>query len=210
MKWISAILLLFVLQGCTSKNEPAQNFEQDVFDQVFHEIVDSTYRDKRLYTFHCPNGNPLIKDDLLVGFDNPECNKQFNLLRKDSLDLVLAVEDSASVMNLIDKPSISKEYQPLNSTSFQINLALHQTKKFNFRYLSELPEDIEFQNWHIKYAKFIGSLAFSRIYFDKEKKRGIISVGYSCGGKCGRGYLISISNHGQKWVVEKVIDTWIA
>jgi hypothetical protein len=61
-----------------------EQFEQNVFDQIFLKVVDSTYRDKRLYTFFPASGTEQ---------DNADFERQRQALRKDTAGLVIAVDD---------------------------------------------------------------------------------------------------------------------
>jgi len=70
--------------------------------------------------------------------------------------------------------------------------------------------DTEYNNWSAKYSKFAGLISISKIHFDSKKQKGLFSVSYMCGGKCGRGYLVYIEKDNEKWVVKNVEDTWIA
>ncbi|MCE7040783.1 hypothetical protein [Dyadobacter sp. CY312] len=141
--------------------------------------------------------------------ENPDCVREREALRNDTLNLVLAISDSVHLIYQDDARFVSKEFQPLNANKYRIDIPKYQSQKFNFKYLSELKPDYEYENWEAKYPKFAGELSFSKIYFDKKKEKAIMTVEYGCGSKCGLGYLY-LENVNQKWIVIKVESTWIA
>ncbi|WP_346237461.1 hypothetical protein ABDK00_000080 [Niabella insulamsoli] len=54
-------------------------------------------------------------------------------------------------------------------------------------------------------------LSFSRILFNKSKTMGVLDVGFTCSGNCGKGYFVPIKKgFNGKWFVSKVRNTWIS
>lgn len=205
--FVTTALLLF--QGCKSKNADLE-FEQHVFNQVWIQVTDSTYRDKRIYTFPCEKSTGIIDTGDLFEFDNPECNRQLALLRKDTTGLVLAVQDSVQYIAQEDQKYFSGPFKMLDSRRYSIDIGSNKKRKFVFRYKSELEPDMEFQNWASKYPKFGGAMSYSKIYFDLKRANGVMEVSYHCGSKCGLGYLVYITKVKGKWRVKQVVDTWIS
>ena len=209
-KIASLISMLILIGSCKDENESFSSFEKKVFDQVFYQVVDSTYRDKRIYNFYCPDANPIFKNGQFEGFDNPTCNQELERLKKDTFHLVVAINDSVLNLPKDEFVTISKEFPVFDSISYQIDLTKHQSQKFDFKRLSELSKDLNLKNWALKYAKFAGALYFSKIYFDIKKESAVLSVAYSAGSKSSRGYLVYIKKMNDRWVVEKVVDTWVS
>ncbi len=171
-------ILILLLISCKKKISYIE-FEQNVFDEVFLKIVDSTYKDKRLYTFF-PNRDQSDNDpDFLI---------QRKMLENDTIGLVIAV-----------------------SNERKIDLKKFKNRKFVFKNISEITEvNPEYEKWSEKYPKFAGAMSFSKIRFDDTYQSGEIMVSYSCGGKCGLGYNVFIKKVNQKWIVDKVEQTWIS
>lgn len=209
-KIVSLILMLFLIGSCKDEKESFSSFEKKVFDQVFYQVVDSTYIDTRIYNFHCPDAKPIIKNGQFDRFDNPICNQELERLKKDTFQLVVAINDSVLNLPKDEFVAISKQFPVFDSISYQIDLTKHQSQKFDFRHLSEISKDSTLKSWALKYPKFSGALYFSKIYFDKKKERAVLSVAYSAGSKSSRGYLVYIKKMNDRWVVEKTVDTWIS
>jgi hypothetical protein len=192
------IILTFLFFGCEKKISEPQ-FEQNVFDEIFLTIVDSTYIDQRLYTCFPEQGKTLYdKNGKWIGRDTVgqhqrdlECEIKRTALKKDSLNLIIALGNEGLIND-------------------SANLDKYRSSKFIFKHLSELPKDkdIDFAYWKSKYNKFAGAMSFSNINFDNKKESGTLNVSYTCGGKCGLGYLVTIKKIKEKWVVIKVEDTW--
>ena len=202
MNKINIIVLIsaFIALGC-KKEISETEFQQDVFDKVFPAVIDSTFIDQRLYTCFPEQGKPLYsKTGKWIGFDSIgqkkrdfECEIKRASLKKDTLNLIVAIGNGG----LFNEKT---------------NLQKYRTQKFIFKHLNEFPDDhlIDFANWKAKYKKFAGAMYFSKINFDKKQTSGTINVSYSCGGKCGLGYLVTIKKIKEKWIVVKVENTSIS
>lgn len=197
MNRVLILILVFMFFGCEKKVSALQ-FEQDVFDEIFLKVVDSTYKDKRLYTLFPKQGKDIYENGKWIGKDtigqhqrDLDCELKKIALQKDTLHLILAIGNEGLINN-------------------GTNLIKYRSNKFTFKHFSELPKVDEYHNWEIKYPKFAGVMFFSRIKFDDKKESGTLSVSYSCGGKCGVGYSVSIRKIKDKWIIDKVEQTWIS
>lgn len=194
------MIITFVFFGC-DKKVTSEEFEQNVFDKLFITIVDSTYIDQRLYTCFPEMGKPIYdKNGKWIGLDSVgqhqrdlECEVKRSAFEKDTLNLVIAVENEGLIN---EKTDLSK----------------YKTSKFIFRHLSEHPrgKDLEYTEWKTEKINFAGVMSFSRIKFDSKKESGSLDVSYLCGGKCGLGYSVYIKKVKDKWVIAKVEKTWIS
>ena len=192
------LILVFTLLSCEKTITDAQ-FEQDVFTEIFPNVVDSTYVGYRSYT-----SSPEMGEDRydskgkwigrnLIGQHKRDLDHEIKMeaLKKDTLDLVIAIGNGGVI----------------NDKTILLN---YNSRKFIFKHLSELPSDIDLKDWTAKYAKLAGVLSFSNIKFDLSKENGTLEVSYYCGGKCGLGYRVTIKKVDHKWVISKVEDTWIS
>lgn len=211
-QWKTAFLIsmVWLFSSCKDQQESFSSFEKKVFDQVFYQVVNATYIDKRIYEFYCPGARPIIKNGQFDGFDNPKCNEEIERLKKDTFHLVLAVNDSVLNIPKEEFVAVSKQFTVFDSISYHIDITKYQSQKFDFKHLSEISKDPNLKNWALKYAKFAGALYFSKIYFDKNKENAVLSVSYSAGFKSSRGYLVYLKKMNVRWVVAKVVDTWIS
>ena len=227
MKTLITVICITALcfYGCQDK-ETSLEFEQKVLDQLLISLVDSSYKDNRLYTLSPrlgkdlfdKNGKWIDRDTLGQGRRDEEYELERKALKNDTVNLVIAINDTVNPISDEDMLLIAREFPDfkLNADNqngpekYKLDLASQTNHKFLFKYISELPRDIEFKNWENKYKKFAGSLMFSRIQFDNKKENGVLSIGYYCGGKCGVGYLVFIKKINDNWVIDKVVDTWIA
>lgn len=191
-------IVVFALLGCEKRNTDSE-FEQDVLNEIFLKVVDSTYQDKRIYTSFPEMGEDMYdKKGKWIGRNLIEQRKRdikhrakIEALGKDTLNLILAIGNGGLIT---DKTEIQN----------------YNNRKFIFKHLSELPPAINFKNWTAKYPKFVGVLVFSNIQFDVSKTNGTLDVGYHCGDRCGLGFLVTIKKVDDKWVIIKVKDTWIS
>ena len=102
------VFLFLTLIGCKN-TEPdkvmsANEFEQNVFKQVFINIVDSTYTDKRIYT----------RIPTKAEANNPKFIAETDSIKKDTLDLIVAVDRRfGDVEKLNTKKFIFKDFKEL-------------------------------------------------------------------------------------------------
>ena len=55
-----------------------------------------------------------------------------------------------------------------------------------------------------------GFLRFSRVAFSRSATQAFLYVEHSCGGLCGTGHHVFLSNEDGKWVVKKTYMLWIS
>lgn len=217
------IIICSIFSSCQKKLSEAET-EQKIFEQIFLKLVNSTYKDKRLYTFFPPQTKPIfdkngnwIKDDTTGQHQkNIEFEAKRSILKKDTLGLVIAISKSRHSMPEMFSQFISTYFPTFkfndSNHSYQNEIIIEnlKNKKFTFKYLSELPKTEDYENWSVKYPKFAGALYFSIIKFDTKKENGIISVSYGCGGNCGIDYLVSIKKKKNHWHIDKVVQIGIS
>jgi hypothetical protein len=185
-------IIAVIFFGCQKKITDEQ-FEQNILNEIFLKVVDSTYKDKRLYTCFPKQGKDIYDENgKWIGQDSTgqhqrdiDCDLKREALKKDTLNLIIAVGNDGLIN---DKTELQK----------------YNSHKFNFKHLSELPKVADYENWGVKYSKFAGAMFFSHIKFDNIKQHGTLTVGYACGGKCGISYIVYIKKVKNKWIVKKV------
>ena len=183
-------LIFFIFFSCRKQSN--NEFEQNVFNDVFISAVDSTLIDMRTY----------------LGFDYSK--KQIDSIKMDTLNRVIAFNEKIEGVVNIFKEDLPKNYKPISDSIWTFNLTKFNTQKYIFKKSSELSTENELIEWQKKYPKFVGSLGFSQIYFDKERNNGAFQVAYNCGSKCGLGYVVYIKKEHKKWKIQTVKRTWIS
>ena len=215
---LAVIISLFLL-SCEKKLSNLQ-IEKNALDEVFLEIVDSIYMDRRTILPPPPRLDFKTNREDTTGY-HERLKKYWSYqdsIKKDTAKIVIGVNDYAEKAGKYyrqqmleiykDSPFVydkSKDLKP-----FKLNLsAFKNNKKFSFQYLSEFPE--------VRYWDFennllpVGAIWVSRIQFNKTKTSGVLAASASCGGgRCGRGFLIVIDNKSGKWRITKIIHTWVS
>ncbi len=203
LKIVFLTLIFASLLSC-KKQKSDLEFEQEVFYSVFNEIVDSVYIDRKLFI-----PPPFWDKEKLKIY-----NKEIEEYKKDTSKRVVAIHENVKGFFLDEE--LKKKLINFNikdsirvSKSFNIELSKIKNSKLIFKYRNEFPE-----NYNIWYGKYnfhlAGELYFSGILFNKKKDKGFLSCGYSCGEKAGQGFDIYIIKEKNKWIVEKIINTWIS
>lgn len=211
------------------------DFEQAVFYEIFPEIIDSIYFEKRLSPPPPPppeffdkaeyenNIEKAIQDyfktDEFIE-DKNNWKKKKDSLEQDTASTYLIVFDSVSSTDKEDESELIKYFEKTNivldskeldsNYLFKIDLNKLNTnnKKFKFKYQSQFPKGREF--WRTKYDFYVGAkIGFSRILFDDSKSYGVLNAGFGTGILNGNGFRIFIrKNDKDEWIIVKVNGTW--
>ena len=226
-KFIFITIVFLSFFGCQKKEVEKIDelrFEKDVMKNVFVEIVDSIYMDRRIiFPPPTPRFNEKTNKEDTTGFHKElkEYWRNRDSIKNDKTRILLGVYTDVKKISSFETEMILKKinisaytYDISKETdNYIINLkTFENNKKYNFQNASKYPDE---KNWDlndISNLRFpVGTIWVSRIQFNKTKTRGILSAGASCGGgRCGRGFLIIIENKSGKWEIAEVIDTWVS
>lgn len=222
-KVIFIILTLLSFLGCEKKIDDLQ-FEKDVLNNVFVEIVDSIYMDRRIIT---PPPSPRFNEETNK-IDTTGLQKELkeywhfrDSIKNDKTRILIAVYDSIKKISpqetkiILNKNNISGYGYDISKETEEFKFDLKpfkNNKKFHFESTSKFPHEKQWNLNDISNLKFpVGSISISRIQFDKTRTSGILAAGASCGGgKCGRGFFITIENKSGKWKIKRIIHTWVS
>lgn len=219
------IFTAFLLSGCETKNEKNAEEEQ-IITTLLPAIIDSTCMDLRIYAFRPPLPRSIFdKNNKFIRFDSSNLSKDSLSYKRtlDSLDKdtsTLYIEFNP-VLNDVDERykneifshfKIKKEKQSPNNESLKIPYESIKTKKkFKLQILSKMPKINKKDGIFSRYgSSFSGSFSMSRIYFDKERKFGVLTAGYFCGTRCGQGFTIFIRKLNNQWIIDEIENTWVS
>lgn len=200
-KFIFITLILLSSFGCKKKEVSESDFEKNVINNVFIEIVDSIHMDRR--TALPPPPPPRL---------DPKTNERDTIAHNEILKKYWHKQDSIkndknriliAVYDFIENNKIKDDKFDL--TPFKNN------KKYDFQYMSKFPEE---RFWDINNKKSslpVGTISISKIHFNKTKTSGTLKASASCGGgRCGRGFEITIKNKSGNWHISKIVNTWVS
>ena len=199
-KFIFIILILLSSFGCKKKEVYESDFEKEVMNSVFLEIVDSIYMDRR--TLEPP---PMPRIDFktnkkdTIGYHDQLKRYQIeqDSIKKDKNRILIGVHDYIVSNGIND--------EKFDLTPFKNN------KKFDFQYTSKFPEVIYWDLNDKKSKMPVGIITVHKIHFNKTRTSGTLSANASCGGgKCGDGFKITIENKSGKWHITKIENTSIS
>lgn len=226
-KSIFIILILLSLFGCKKKEVEKVDelrFEKGVLKNVFVEIVDSIYMDRRIITpppFPKRDFKTNIEDTTGYHAELKKFHHHRDSIKNDKTRILLGVYTDIEKISSFETEMIAKQISISSYTydisketdKFKLDLkAFENNKKFNFQNTSKYPDQKYWDLNDISNIRFpVGTISVSRVQFNKTKTRGILSAGASCGGgKCGRGFLIIIENNSGEWKIAEVIQTWVS
>ena len=219
-KYFMLIVLLIGVLSC--RIDKAGSYEMKVFNEIFDNLVEEM---GALSSFEIPppipfldNNNPMVYDT--AGYDKKIIEIERENKKMRDTTFVIAVFDTLFTcynLNLdieyIGKQLMEPDYiEALNSMnkhsikSHLLNLSeIENRKRFILKYTSEFPKGFEIWERENYNFLFSGTLRMSRIYFDKEKRVGLIYCSYACGRLCGEEVIICIRKINDKWAIDKTI-----
>lgn len=222
------ILILIVSISFLSCEKKLSNYgkQEKVLLDVFAEIVDSTYIDRRIYCSFPEQGKPIYdKKGKWIGLDSTGQHKrdlEYEIKREkiknDKTKLVIAIDKKQQRNRKEDYLMFIKHFKNIKignneydaNETHEINLSkFPKSNKFEFKYLDEFPN--EYKIWEKEYPFEFGSIIlFSKTRFDSTNNFGFLTVFVGCGERCGVGYIIFIKKVNEKWKVDKIKQTSIS
>jgi len=224
-KFIFITLILLSSVECKKKEVEKVDelrFEKDVLKNVFVEIVDSIYMDRRIiFPPPSPRFNEKTNKEDTTGFHKElkEYWRNRDSIKNDRTRILLGVYNNVEKISSFETEIIANQ---INISAYTYDISkekdkykfdlkpFENNKKFNFQNASKYPHEKDWNLNDISNVRYpVGTISVSRIQFNKPKTRGILSADASCGGgRCGRGFIIIIENKSGNWKIDKVIHTW--
>jgi hypothetical protein len=196
-----AFFLSLIIAGCSSSGKEKRLPEPSVFYEIFPALIDTLHYERRAALYEVTNDT-----------------FRLDSLARDTTSIVIAIIDTLQYLKKDDYlrlqnhlNSSSKELDSLNEDSLRIlDIAKLKAsdKRIIFKPISAFPTGLAF--WKTDYNFYLSArFSFSNILFNKDKSRGLLHVGYVCGPyKCGEGFLVYLKKEKDRWVIDKIEDTW--
>ena len=208
--------MVILLLTCQAKRENPAELQQKVFEDIFVELLNETFRDYR----KIPIPPRPLTDSLKKAFNIVKKRHQQYLDTTQFEPLHVIVFDTLKVWPiemLKNSSSGNRKYDldTINSTGeFVIDLSkIVLPPDYVLRYRSEFQEDIYnyIRNENFKFShdnrnlrKFSGTLGLSRVYFNESKDYGVLNVQFVCGKLCGCSFKIWVRKVDNNWIIEEV------
>jgi hypothetical protein len=227
-----SLLIVIILFSSCEKEITDLEFEKNVMTEIFPDLIDSTCIDIRLYTNFPPEYGESIFDKTghYIGVDSTKATKEqkrkllewkinTEKIKKDTSKIIVAFDPLLKDNSQDLKEDFAKHFKNAKifiskekkETEYIFDFKnINLNNKFELRNISQFPKERGLI-WMTKYDFiFSGAVFFSRIQFDKNKKFGIFDGGFACGGLCGQGYRIYIKKVNNKWIIDKIENTWVS
>lgn len=217
------ILLFFLFQSLSScKKETPLEFEKNVMCEILPTLMDSLAVDRRIIMYPPPVAKAIFdKNYNRIRLDSSD----LNIRRKEFEERLIKIKQDTNVLFLITDSvfeldeedwSMQNEYfknvvfeKDSTNSKLKYKIDINCITKYKLKYQSEFPA-LDLDSEEKSNFELGGLLSFSRIYFDKNRQHAILSASYLCGGKCGQGFMVHLKRTNNKWVIKKIIPTWIA
>ena len=231
MKKIIIILSIIFFTSC-KKEITELEFEKKVMAEIFSSLIDSTCVDTRLlFKPPPPFGKPIFdKTGHYVKTDSTKATKEEIQNLKEWKDGIKQIENDTSKIIFAFNPVLRRNRKNIKdnfekhfpkiipseskteaNTEYRFeyqNIKLNN--KFKIKDISAFPSDRNVF-WETEHNFiFSGVVDYTRIQFDKTKNHGILYGGFICGRLCGQGFRFYIKKKNNKWIIDKMVRTWIS
>ncbi len=190
--------------------------DKTVMKEIFPSLIDSMYVEI-LFAMRPPpveeifdsvSGKTVMRPSGKTELLKEEIRNELYEHKKDSTAITIVLNDTIHPLAEDEKLKFQSKYV-LSENSFgngyKIDLDPQiQTKGFKIVLASTYKPTVD------PFDRALKELSFSRIVFDKEHKKGVLTGEYVCGGLCGNGYRIFIKQVQNKWTIDHIEHVWIA
>lgn len=215
---------IFLLFSCNKKQSNLE-FEQTVFYEVFPAIIDSIRLGPKIMM--PPPPPPIIDNEgNFIGVDTIAWNKidtkyerELLAFNTDSFDCFASIIDTVYELADDDIIMFVKMYNltlaDLDSNSrvlkYRIDTSNLKPSKLRMRfvYASQFDANKDYRKTRY-FSEYLGVIGFSRIQFNMDKTKGVLSCFHSKGRLCGGGFRIFIKKVKNSWLIDKVELIWIS
>lgn len=233
-KTLQLLFFAFLFCSCEKKISDLE-FEKNVMTEIFPSLIDSTCYDTRLFSIPPPIYGKRIydKEGNFIAVDstkgtkeqkqkNIEWKNRLEAIEKDTSKLIVAFDPNIKRITTIEndvKEDFERHFKGAkiyNSNIEADSIYIIDFKNIKIKNRFELKDRSTFPKgnreiWRTKYNFiFSGVVFFSGIQFDKDKKYGILNGGFMCNKLCGDGFRIYIKKIDNKWVIDKIENTWVS
>ncbi len=186
---------IIVFFGCSNRQTDIQ-FEQEVLYKIIPQVINAEFPDSS-------KGFMLKKT---VGGSSV-------WVQETSVNAVVGILDSVHGFNQkFYGKYINRHFSDVNPkltelnfpTDYRLDISkIRKSENYDYQYLSEIP-DSKIRWKRKKEFYLMGLVGFSRIYFDKNRKNGVLDFTMSCGQQCGMTALVYLKNENGNWKVDEI------
>jgi hypothetical protein len=216
-------IILTILYSCQDNKEKSAEQEHTVMEEIFPTLIDSMWVEITYSMMPAPIREIYDSNSRHTEFESIEKSQAFKNeiveeLRKSKRNLNQITIVVSDTIHKIDEENVSQlrkhfqsaifdETKEINNTEHKIDFSRYKADKvFNLIYASEFKS----KKYDLSRENILSEISFSRILFDKDKIFGILTCEYICGGLCGNGYRIFIKKVNNRWIIDKIDESWIA
>lgn len=205
--------------------QPSIDYEIETINSIFPDIVDFG-QFFRIIGMQMPKLDTIYDDKgKLMGYDTEKYKKEIeaynnyysDIKSTDTNKMVLAVIDTLftcwrpeTISLLLSDTTLEDYYTAIES---YINCKKSKTKidienitnsgVFIVRNRNEFPKELPSRKQNYDFS-FSGYLAFSHVFYNEDKTKGVVFYMYLCGSTCGNTNLLLLKKNNDKWMIDKI------
>ncbi len=211
------IIQLIIFSMFVSCNK---DYNEEVIGDIFLSVIDTNYYDVPIDMFKMILSDSLERKDYLNNLQDTSYPKDKELIVGIYDKFTLPINFGSDIQfyhdhffQLVKKETFLIGYDDILSelieskgitdkTTKYLNISkINKVWRFKLRSLEELEDE------NPDYAKktdetvYVGTLFFSRCYFNQQKNKGIIFASFNCGNDCGSDNMLFVRKYNDKWEV---------
>ena len=210
--WVVFALLTFILLSCNEKvaETPVCEYQHDdlqlqVYNDLLIELVEGQFYSlnfgegitdttsfKTIYLSHNSYHKELFKEFRVVLWKAPTPGAG------DEIRPLLAKYDLDSTAIFADLSEAQQKYKAadFHTCTFKVDTLGKAENLFELEAKQK--------------ANAIGQVSFSEIHWNKQRDKGVLYYEFYCGGKCGKGELVSFEKVNGYWKIMDSVQLWVS
>ena len=213
---ITLIGLMIATFSCNNRKQVDVEIDKTVMKEIFPSLMDSMYVEIMFSMspppveeiFHSGSGKFILRPANKSELFKKEIRNELIEHKKDSTAITIVLNDTIHELNEDAKLKFQTKYvlsKNYFASGYKVDLdTTIQNKSYKIVLSSTYkprPDAFEI---------VLKELSFSRILFNKEQNKGMLTCEYFCGLLCGNGYRIFIKQMHDKWIIDYIEHAWVA
>lgn len=212
---IILIGLAVVAFSCKNRTEAGMETDKAVMNEIFPSLIDSMYVEI-LFAMRPPpveeafdsvSSKTVIRPSDKTELFKERIRNELIEQKKDPATFTIVLNDTIHPLARNEKLKFQSKYV-LSENSFDKGCKIDldaQIQPAGFKIVLSST----YKPTGDPFERVLKELSFSRIVFNKEQNKGMLTGEYACGGLCGNGYRIFIKQVQNKWVIDYIEHAWV-
>ena len=210
--------LITVISSCNNRIGVDQEIDKTVMKEIFPALLDSMFFEIMFLMRPAPiekifdsvSGNSQLRPSEKTELFKEQIRNELTELKNDSTAITIVINDTIHPLDEDEKRKFQSNHvlsESFFNRSYNVDL---NTKKQSTDFTIILSSTYKTKPKPDPVKIVLKVVSFSRIVFNQEQNKGMLTCEYICGGHCGNGFRIFIKQVSGQWTVDYIGHTWVA